>query len=84
MTQKLEALHLEALSEEDLQERVQKHSEVETVDLILKLKDKLSQAERERLLVRPGTVAQLRAHMEGIILSLPEDLQGILHKPSTP
>ncbi|XP_061893992.1 DENN/MADD domain containing 6Aa isoform X2 [Entelurus aequoreus] len=84
MTQKLEALHLEALSEEDLQERVQKHSEVETVDLILKLKDKLSQAERERLPVRPGTVAKLRAHMEGIILSLPEDLQGILHKPSTP
>nr|XP_057911678.1 DENN/MADD domain containing 6Aa isoform X1 [Doryrhamphus excisus] len=84
MTQKLEALHLEVLCEEDLQQRVQKHSEVETVDLVLKLKDKLSQAEREHLPVQPGTVAKLRAHMEGIILSLPEDLQGILHKPSTP
>lgn len=76
MTQKLEALHLEALCEEvrgegvvpadsrgavttvlwssrggssqclsvclqDLQQRIQKHSEVETVDLVLKLKDKL-------------------------------------------
>uniref|UniRef100_A0A8C4DM21 DENN/MADD domain containing 6Aa n=1 Tax=Dicentrarchus labrax TaxID=13489 RepID=A0A8C4DM21_DICLA len=84
MTQKLEALHLEALCEEDLQERVQKHSEVETVDLVLKLKDKLSQAEKEQLPVRPGTVAKLRAHIEAVILALPEDLQGILHKPSTP
>uniref|UniRef100_A0A8D0AXG4 DENN/MADD domain containing 6Aa n=1 Tax=Sander lucioperca TaxID=283035 RepID=A0A8D0AXG4_SANLU len=41
MTQKLEALHLEALCEEDLEQRVQMHSEVETVDLVLKLKDKL-------------------------------------------
>ncbi|TNN65211.1 Protein DENND6A [Liparis tanakae] len=84
MTQKLEALHLEALCEEDLQQRVQQHSEVETVDLVLKLKDKLTQAEREQLPVRPGTVAKLRAHIEAVILALPEDLQGILHKPSSP
>ncbi|TKS71446.1 Protein DENND6A DENN domain-containing protein 6A [Collichthys lucidus] len=84
MTQKLEALHLEALCEEDLQQRVQIHSEVETVDLVLKLKDKLTQAEKEQLPVRPGTVAKLRAHIDAVILALPEDLQGILHKPSTP
>uniref|UniRef100_A0A665VUM2 DENN/MADD domain containing 6Aa n=1 Tax=Echeneis naucrates TaxID=173247 RepID=A0A665VUM2_ECHNA len=84
MTQKLEALHLEALCEEDLQQRIQKHTEVETVDLVLKLKDKLSQAEREQLPVRPGTLLKLRAHIDAVILALPEDLQGILHKPSTP
>nr|XP_020466767.1 protein DENND6A [Monopterus albus] len=84
MTQKLEALHLEALCEEDLEQRIQKHTEVETVDLVLKLKDKLSQAEREQLPVRPGTLAKLKAHIEAVILALPEDLQGILHKPSTP
>lgn len=83
MTQKLEALHLEALCEEDLQKRIQKHTEVETVDLVLKLKDKLTQAEREKLPVRPGTLEKLRAHIEGVILTLPEDLQGILHKPTT-
>uniref|UniRef100_A0A672LNE1 Protein DENND6A-like n=1 Tax=Sinocyclocheilus grahami TaxID=75366 RepID=A0A672LNE1_SINGR len=44
MTQKLEALHLEALCEEDLQLRIQKHTEVETVDLVLKLKEKLVSA----------------------------------------
>lgn len=131
---------------QDLQQRVQKHSEVETVDLVLKLKDKLvstnsemvycnsllltspppaafvsagslldclegiscsnvgqklhactnlkgkhecllllqSQAEKEHLPVRPGTLAKLQEHIEAVILSLPEDLQGILHKPSTP
>uniref|UniRef100_A0A7N6ATI5 UDENN domain-containing protein n=1 Tax=Anabas testudineus TaxID=64144 RepID=A0A7N6ATI5_ANATE len=84
MTQKLEALHLEALCEEDLEKRIQQHTEVETVDLVLKLKDKLSQAEREQLPVRPGTLAKLRAHIEAVILALPEDLQGILHKPSSP
>uniref|UniRef100_A0A8D3E5U8 DENN/MADD domain containing 6Aa n=1 Tax=Scophthalmus maximus TaxID=52904 RepID=A0A8D3E5U8_SCOMX len=41
MMQKLEALHLEALCEEDLQQRIEKHTEVESVDLVLKLKDKL-------------------------------------------
>ncbi|XP_060766285.1 DENN/MADD domain containing 6Aa isoform X2 [Neoarius graeffei] len=84
MIQKLEALHLEALCEEDLQLRIQKHTEVETVDLVLKLKDKLTQAERERLPVRAGTLAKLQSHIDAIILSLPEDLQGILHKPATP
>uniref|UniRef100_A0AAY4AWH9 UDENN domain-containing protein n=1 Tax=Denticeps clupeoides TaxID=299321 RepID=A0AAY4AWH9_9TELE len=81
MMQKLEALHLEALCDEL---RVQQHTEVETVDLVLKLKDKLIQAEREQLPVRTGTLAKLQAHIEYVILSLPEDLQGILHKPSTP
>ncbi|KAJ3602543.1 hypothetical protein NHX12_030295 [Muraenolepis orangiensis] len=84
MSQKLEALHLEALCEEDLQLKTQEHTEVEKVDLVLKLKDKLTQAEKNHLPVRPGTVSKLQAHIEGIILGLPEDLQGILHKPSTP
>lgn len=43
-----------------------------------------SQAEKEQLPVCPGTLAKLRAHIEAVILALPEDLQGILHKPPTP
>lgn len=43
-----------------------------------------TQAEKELLPVRPGTLGRLREHMEAVILSLPEDLQGILHKPCTP
>nr|XP_055200178.1 protein DENND6A isoform X1 [Nyctereutes procyonoides] len=80
MTQKLEALHLEALCEEDLLLWTQKHTEVETVDLVLKLKNKLLQADRERLPVKPDTMEKLRTHIDAIILALPEDLQGILLK----
>uniref|UniRef100_F6SAB6 DENN domain containing 6A n=3 Tax=Ornithorhynchus anatinus TaxID=9258 RepID=F6SAB6_ORNAN len=80
MTQKLEALHLEALCDEDLLLWTQKHTEVETVDLVLKLKSKLLQVDREQLPVKPGTVEKLQMHIEAIILALPEDLQGILLK----
>uniref|UniRef100_A0A452S3Q6 DENN domain containing 6A n=1 Tax=Ursus americanus TaxID=9643 RepID=A0A452S3Q6_URSAM len=80
MTQKLEALHLEALCEEDLLLWTQKHTEVETVDLVLKLKNKLLQADREHLPVKPDTMEKLRTHIDAIILALPEDLQGILLK----
>ncbi|MBZ3889226.1 Protein DENND6A [Sciurus carolinensis] len=80
MTQKLEALHLEALCEEDLLLWIQKHTEVEIVDLVLKLKNKLLQADREHLPVKPDTLEKLRTHIDAIILALPEDLQGILLK----
>nr|XP_003480136.1 protein DENND6A [Cavia porcellus] len=80
MTQKLEALHLEALCEEDLLLWIQKHTEVETVDLVLKLKNKLLQAGREHLPVKPDTMEKLRTHIDAIILALPEDLQSILLK----
>ncbi|RXM97952.1 Protein DENND6A [Acipenser ruthenus] len=64
--------------------RIQKHTEVETVDLVLKLKDKLVQAERDQLPVKPETLVKLRTHIEAVILALPADLQGILLKPGTP
>ncbi|XP_023611497.1 protein DENND6A isoform X9 [Myotis lucifugus] len=82
MTQKLEALHLEALCKEDLLLWTQKHTEVETVDLVLKLKSKLLQADREHLPVKPETMEKLRGHIDAIILALPEDLQSILLKTS--
>lgn len=43
-----------------------------------------TQAEREQLPLQPGTLAKLRSHIEAVIQALPEDLQGILHKPPTP
>ncbi|EHB07578.1 Protein FAM116A [Heterocephalus glaber] len=59
---------------------IQKHTEVETVDLVLKLKNKLLQADREHLPVKPDTMEKLRTHIDAIILALPEDLQSILLK----
>lgn len=43
-----------------------------------------TQAEKDQLPVKPGTLPKLQSHIETIILSLPEDLQGILHKPPSP
>ncbi|XP_074861821.1 protein DENND6A isoform X1 [Carettochelys insculpta] len=80
MTQKLEALHLEALCNEDLLFWSKRHTEVETVDLVLKLKNKLLQADREHLPVKPDTMEQLQMHIDAIILALPDDLQDILLK----
>ncbi|XP_039204055.1 protein DENND6A isoform X3 [Crotalus tigris] len=76
MTRKLEALHLEALCNEDLLFWSQKHTEVETVDLVLKLKAKLTDG--ENLPVIPGTIEKLKKHIDSIILAQPDDLQGIL------
>uniref|UniRef100_A0A6Q2YI58 UDENN domain-containing protein n=1 Tax=Esox lucius TaxID=8010 RepID=A0A6Q2YI58_ESOLU len=73
MMQKLEALHLEALCEEH-----PLSSKREDLSDLLQ-----TQAERDQLPLRPGTLTKLQAHIDSVILSLPEDLQGILHKPST-
>ncbi|XP_014798655.1 PREDICTED: protein DENND6A [Calidris pugnax] len=83
MTQKLEALHLEALCNENLVFWSQKHTEVETVDLVLKLKNKLLQADREQLPVKTETLKKLQTHINDIILALPDDLQDILLKTGT-
>eukprot|EP00076_Gallus_gallus_P044695 XP_025010233.1 protein DENND6A isoform X2 [Gallus gallus] len=83
MTQKLEALHLEALCNENLVFWSQKHTEVETVDLVLKLKNKLLQADREHLPVKTDTLKKLQTHIRDIILALPDDLQDILLKTGT-
>ncbi|XP_043934710.1 protein DENND6A isoform X2 [Protopterus annectens] len=83
MTKKLEALHLEALCNEDLQLWIQKHTEVEVVDLVLKLREKMAQAEQEHLPLKQETKEKLRLHIDGIIFALPEDLQAILVKTGT-
>ncbi|KAM5148302.1 protein DENND6A [Mantella aurantiaca] len=83
MMQKLEALQLEALCNEDLLIWVQKHTEVEAVDLVLKLKSKLALAQREHLPVDVDTLQKLQGQVDTIIQELPEDLQGILLKTNS-
>ncbi|XP_077308145.1 protein DENND6A [Lithobates pipiens] len=83
MMQKLEALQLEALCNEDLLIWIQKHSEVEAVDLVLKLKNKLALAQREQFPVSVDTLQKLQGQVDTIIQELPEDLQGILLKTNS-
>lgn len=75
---KLQALHLEAISDANLLRWIQDKEEVEVVDLVLRLKDKLAAASKENLPLAESTVEKLQGHMEDIIETLPDDLRGVL------
>lgn len=79
MTQKLETLHLEVICEADIETWMKDKSEVEIVDLVLKLRDKLIRAQSKHLSVSEGTLQCLGLYIETVIGSLPDDLQGVLH-----
>ncbi|XP_056281409.1 protein DENND6B [Pseudoliparis swirei] len=80
---KLESLHLEVICDADLVGWTRDKSEVELVDLILKLREKLVKARRQRLQLKDGVLQQLEVFMESVSSSLPPDLQALLSTPST-
>ncbi|KAK1169125.1 protein DENND6B isoform X1 [Acipenser oxyrinchus oxyrinchus] len=80
MTQKLDYLHLEIICEADLLAWIKDKSEVEIVDLVLKLREKLVKAHHQQLSVREEVLQKLELYIETIISSLPEDLQVVLHR----
>ncbi|CAG2105847.1 unnamed protein product [Medioppia subpectinata] len=78
--QKLRVLHMEAISAANLTDWIRDKAEVEVVDLILRLKDKLSAVESDGLPLNGETVDKLRANLNQLIDTLPEDLKAILNK----
>ncbi|KFP72061.1 Protein DENND6B, partial [Acanthisitta chloris] len=78
MTQKLEALHLEAICGADIVAWMKDKSEVEIVDLVLKLREKLVRARCQHLPVKEETLQRVSLYIDTIIGSLPEDLQAVL------
>ncbi|KAK7874564.1 hypothetical protein R5R35_013134 [Gryllus longicercus] len=78
VNQKLQALQLEALSDADLKDWVQGKQEVEVVDMILRIRNKLEQSEIEDLPLSDTTRNQLRLRMADIICTLPDDLKAVL------
>ncbi|KAJ9584820.1 hypothetical protein L9F63_020841 [Diploptera punctata] len=78
VSQKLQALQLEALSDADLKVWVQGKQEVEVVDMILRIRHKLEQSKTEELPLSDTTRDQLRLRMADIICTLPEDLKTVL------
>ena len=78
--QKLRVLHIEAMSSANLIDWIQNKAEVEVVDLILRLKDKLSSVETECLPLEGQTVDKLKSNLNDLIDTLPEDLRAILLK----
>ncbi|XP_075409557.1 protein DENND6B isoform X2 [Tenrec ecaudatus] len=81
MARKLEALHLEAICEADIQAWRKGRSEVEVVDLVLKLREKLVRAQVHQLPVKEETLRRVQLYMQTITSSLPKDLQGLLCPP---
>ncbi|XP_060980237.1 protein DENND6B isoform X6 [Dama dama] len=85
MTQKLEALHLEAIyslsSAQNIEIWMKDKSEVEVVDLILKLQERLVRAQGHQLPVKEATLTRARLYIDTAIGSLPKDLQAVLCPP---
>ncbi|XP_036762618.2 protein DENND6B isoform X7 [Manis pentadactyla] len=82
MAHKLEALHLEAICEaQNIETWMKDKSEVEVVDLVLKLQEKLVRAQGHQLPVKEATLQRARLYIKMVISSLPKDLQAILGPP---
>ncbi|XP_014675670.1 PREDICTED: protein DENND6A-like [Priapulus caudatus] len=78
VNRKLQLLHLEAMSDADLQSWVSGREEVEVVDLILKIKEKLTTASSNHLPVSKDVGEKLYKQMDAVIYTLPEDLRAVL------
>ncbi|XP_069375954.1 protein DENND6B isoform X2 [Paralichthys olivaceus] len=83
MSQKLESLHLEVICDADLIGWTKDKSEVEIVDLILKLREKLNKAQRQQLQLKDGVLEKLDSFVSSIIRTLPEDLYTVLRPHDT-
>ncbi|XP_072829898.1 protein DENND6B isoform X2 [Vicugna pacos] len=81
MAQKLEALHLEAICEANIEIWMKDKSEVEVVDLVLKLRERLVRAQGHQLPVKEATMKRARLYIETVVRSLPMDLQVVLCSP---
>ncbi|XP_061618624.1 protein DENND6B isoform X4 [Phyllopteryx taeniolatus] len=79
MTRKLESLHLEVICEADLLGWTRDKSEVEIVDLILKLREKLLKAGRLQLQPKDDIFNKLESLITSIVSSLPQDLHDVLN-----
>lgn len=78
INQKLQALHIQAVCETDLVAWIQDKKEVEVVDLVLRLREKLAFLQSNHLPVSDDLTVKLRSHIENIVTSLPTDLQSVL------
>ncbi|XP_059488518.1 protein DENND6A isoform X2 [Neocloeon triangulifer] len=78
VSQKLQTLQLQALSDADLKLWVQGKKEVEVVDMVLQIRHKIEQSQSEELPLSGVTKQQLQTRLDDIIFTLPEDLRSVL------
>ncbi|XP_008545383.1 protein DENND6A [Microplitis demolitor] len=82
LTHKLQALQLEALSHADLKTWVQDKQEVEVIDMILKIRQKLEISHSEDVPTTQAVRVRLGERLNDITHTLPDDLKTILKQES--
>ncbi|XP_015599764.1 protein DENND6A isoform X2 [Cephus cinctus] len=82
LTQKLQAIQLEALSRADLKTWVQGKQEVEIVDMILRIRQKLDKSYDDDVPIGHAVQEMLRERINDITCTLPDDLKVILNQES--
>ncbi|CAH0561898.1 unnamed protein product [Brassicogethes aeneus] len=75
---KLQALHLESLSKADLKKWVQGKPEVEVVDMVIKIKNKINKCKENDIPVSELVKDELTQRLNDILNQLPDDLKNIL------
>lgn len=75
---KLSLLHLESLAEAKIGLWMENKAEVELVDMVLRIRAKLTEAKREELPLPDIVVERLEGHVGTIVDTLPQDLQGVI------
>ena len=76
VNQKLQILHLECLSEAKIEHWIKDKEEVQLVDMVLRIRNKLTETDQ----VPDIIVERLNRHVETILKTLPEDLRAVLDK----
>jgi len=79
MTAKLTLLHLESLSEAKICHWMEGKAEVELVDMVLRIRTKLAEAEKEQLPLADIVQERLEGHVKTIVAILPADLQTVIN-----
>lgn len=82
LSQKIEAIHLETLSQADLTSWVQGKQEVELVDMVLRIRQKLQKSHEDDVPVGDSVYDMLQERINDITRTLPDDLKIILNHNS--
>ncbi|XP_031834729.1 protein DENND6A [Nomia melanderi] len=82
LSQKLQVIQLEALSQADLKTWVQGKQEVELVDMVLRIRQKLEKTYIDEVPIGKSVKEKLQERINDITHTLPDDLKDILNHES--
>jgi len=80
VSQKLQLLHLQSLSEATIETWMADKEEVQLVDMVLRIRAKLSDAVSQNMPIPDIVKERLEKHVATIVTTLPSDLQDVLQR----